>query len=169
MLLCQFFLPACSILIGCRNLICSLQCHIRICLHNRQMDIENKISELFRAKDVEDRPKDTNSVMDLKKIENQLNLHMKNKQGLKYKKISLVYNHAYDKESFSQVIDQELNTKMANKKWKGLPMFMKWKAIQDYLSKNNITDETYIQMVRKKLVENTLEVECHDHIITKIM
>jgi translation elongation factor EF-G len=133
------------------------------------MEIETKISELFRAKDVEDKPKDTNSVMELKKIENQLNIHMKNKQGLKYKKVSLVYNHSYDKESFSQVIDQELVTKMANKKWKALPMFMKWKAVQDYLSENDITDEIYIKSIKKKLIENKLEVECHDHTVVKIM
>lgn len=133
------------------------------------MDIETKISELFRAKDVENKPRDTNSMLELKKIEQGLNLHMKNKQGLKYKKVSLVYNHAYDKESFSEVIDQELKTKTANKKWKGLPMCMKWKAIQDYLSKNDLTDESYIQELKKRLIENSLEVECHDHTVTKIM
>lgn len=133
------------------------------------MEIETKISELFRAKDVENRPRDTNSVLELKKIEQGLNLHMKNKQGLKYKKVSLVYNHAYDKDSFSEVIDQELKKKMANKKWKGLPMCMKWKAVQEYLSKNDITDELYIQELRRKLIDNSLEVECIDQTVTKIM
>ena len=133
------------------------------------MELDKKISEIFIAKDVENKPKDTNSQMELKKIEQQLNLHLKDKQGLKFKKVSLIYDKSYDAEKFGHVIDKELEEKTCNKKWKGLPMFMKWKLIELYLEKNNIIDKIYINMIRSKLSQNILEVKYEDKEVLSIV
>ena len=133
------------------------------------MDIESKLEKLFVTKDSPNVPKDSNSQMELKKIENQLNLHMKNKQGLKYKKVSLAYDKAYDEEKFGHVIDKELTNKLINKKWKGLPMFMKWRLVDEYLHSQNITDKIYINELREKLSKNNLEVKYEDKKVIEIL
>lgn len=132
------------------------------------MDIQQKIADLFIAKDTQNVPKDSNSQLELKKIEHQLNIHLKNKQGLKYKKVSVVQDKTYDEQKFAQVIDAELRNKTENKSWKGLPMFMKWKLIEEYLSKNNITDAIYITELKRKLGKNTLDVKYKDKEIQEI-
>ena len=133
------------------------------------MDLENKISDIFKAKDVQDKPRDTNSILELKKIEQQLNLHLKNKQGLKFNKVSVVHDKSYNEEKFSEVINQELANKVANKKWKGLPMFMKWQLLQTFFETNEITDKSYIDSVKTKLLKNVLEVEYEGKKVIKII
>lgn len=133
------------------------------------MDLENKITDIFKAKDVEPKPRDTNSVLELKKIEQQLNLHLKNKQGLKFNKISIAYDKSYNEEKFSEIINEELKNKVANKKWKGLPMFMKWRLLQTFFENNEITDKTYIDNVKSKLMKNSLEVEYEQQKVLKII
>ena len=133
------------------------------------MEIETKIVELFKAKDVAPPTRDySNSEMEMKKIEQQLNLHMKNKQGLKYKKISIVHDKFYNEDKFSEVIDEELKTKMHNKKWKALPMCMKWSCLQEYFKEHDITNEAFIADVRSKLSRNILQVDYQDKKIIKL-
>jgi hypothetical protein len=132
------------------------------------MDISAKITDLFKTKDVNNTPREVNSDMELKKIENQLNIHLKNKQGLKFKRISLVNDRMYDAEKFTQIIDNELHLKMINKKWNKLPMCIKWQYMKEYMNTNNITDENDITNIRTKLLNNTLEVDYGDNKINKI-
>lgn len=131
------------------------------------MEIDEKIDELFKVKDAAYKLQDTNSTAELKQIEKNLNEHMKNKQGLKYKKVNIVYDKSYDAEKFGEVIDHEFNTKMANKKWKGFPMFLKWKLLQEYFAENKY-DDVNIAEVKTKLMNNTLLVECDGRKVTKI-
>lgn len=133
------------------------------------MDLENKIADIFKAKDVEPKPRDTNSALELKKIEQQLNLHLKNKQGLKFNKISIVHDKTYNEEKFSEIINQEFQNKIANKKWKGLPMFLKWQLLQTFFETNKITDKTYIEDIRLKLMKNKLDVEYEGQTVMKII
>ena len=130
------------------------------------MEIQQQISELFKTKDVPCKNQDTNSEMDLKKIENQLNIHMKNKQGLKYKRVTIMHDRFYDADKFSSVIDDEIKNKIANKKWKSLPMSIKWKVIDIYLNLNNITEK---DEYKRKLLNNELEVDYENGIVTKII
>jgi hypothetical protein len=130
------------------------------------MEIQQQLTELFKAKDSPGKLHDTNSEMELKKIERQLNIHMKDKQGLKFKKITFTHDRFYDAEKFSVVIDSEIQQKTANKKWKGLPMFMKWKLLEAYFDKNNITDK---EAIKRKLMANELEVLFEDNIVKKII
>lgn len=133
------------------------------------MDLENKITDIFKVKDVEDKPRDTNSILELKKIEQQLNLHLKNKQGLKFNKVTINHDKSYNEEKFSEIINKELATKVANKKWKGLPMFMKWQLLKTFFETNQITDQSYIDNVRSKLMKNSLEVEYEEQKVLKII
>jgi N-acetyl-gamma-glutamylphosphate reductase len=133
------------------------------------MELDTKIVNLFKAKDVAPKPIDTNSVLELKTIENQLNIHLKNKQGLKFKKVSIAYDKAYNEEKFTQVIDDEINIKIINKKWKSLPMYLKWKYIEDYLKLTNNIDTSYIAKLKMQLMNNSLEVEYEDKKILKII
>lgn len=133
------------------------------------MDLENKITDIFKAKDVEDKPRDTNSVLELKKIEQQLNVHLKNKQGLKFNKVNIAHDKSYNEEKFSEIINQEFENKIANKKWKGLPMFMKWQLLQAFFETNKITDKIYIDDIKLKLMKNKLEVEYEEKKVVKII
>lgn len=133
------------------------------------MDLENKITDIFKAKDVDSKPRDTNSVLELKKIEQQLNLHLKNKQGLKFNKVSIVNDKSYNEEKFSEIINKEFANKIANKKWKGLPIFLKWQLLQAFFETNQITDKFYIDDIRSKLMKNSLEVEYEDQKVVKII
>ena len=129
------------------------------------MELELKIAEVFNTKNAPNTPADTNSVLELKKIEQQLNQHMKNKQGLKYKKICITNDKTYNEKKFTEIIDNELYAKMANKKWKGLPMFMKWQLLEVFMAENNILD---IESIKSKLLNNTLQVEYENKKVLKI-
>jgi hypothetical protein len=133
------------------------------------MELDTKITDLFKAKDVAKKPIDTNSVLELKTIENQLNIHLKNKQGLKFKKVSIAYDKAYNEEKFKEIIDEEINIKIVNKKWKSLPMYLKWKYIEEYLKLSNNIDATYMAKLKSQLMNNTLEVEYENKKILKII
>lgn len=133
------------------------------------MDLENKITDIFKVKDVDSKPRDTNSDLELKKIEQQLNLHLKNKQGLKFNKVSIVNDKSYNEEKFSEVINKEFANKIANKKWKSLPIFLKWQLLQAFFETNQITDKSYIDDIRSKLMKNILEVEYEGQKVIKII
>lgn len=130
------------------------------------MDIQERLTELFTSKDVVSKNQDTNSEMDLKKIENQLNIHMKNKQGLNYKKVTIATDKFYDADKFSAVIDGEIQSKIINKKWKGLPLYMKWRLVETYLNNNNIIE---MDEYKRKLQSNELDVVYEDNVIKKIV
>jgi len=133
------------------------------------MELVDRMADLFKAKDVVDKPRDTNSVMELNTLQHQLNLHLKNKQGLKFKKVSLVYgDKSYDSDKFGLVIDKEIVDKTANKKFRSLPMYMKWNYLQAYFEKNDITDKSIIEDIKAKLSQNTLDVKYENHEILEI-
>lgn len=129
------------------------------------MEIQQKIKDVFTVKDVVNKPIDTNSQIELKTIENQLNIHLKNKQGLKFKKVSITHDKSYNSETFTEVIDEELRNKIVNKKWKGLPMFMKWNLITEFVKLDPTLD---INDIKEKFVNNLLQVDYENNKITKI-
>lgn len=133
------------------------------------MNLNTKIADLFKAKDASEKLRDTNSTMELKTIEHQLNLHLKNRQGLKFKKVSIAYDKAYDETKFSDVINDEIENKTANKKWKALPIYLKWKYIENYLIEENNTDINYAAELKKKLLNNTLDVKYEDKKVIQIL
>jgi hypothetical protein len=133
------------------------------------MDLEKSIETLFQVKDVKDTPVDTNSVGELKKIEQQLNKHLKSKQGLKYKKVNITADITYDSTKFSEVIEDEIKQKTDNKKWKGLPLYLKWQLLQTYFTKNDITDSVYILDIKSRLIKNNLQVEYENKEVHKII
>ncbi len=133
------------------------------------MNLEKSIKDLFQVKDLKDKPKDTNSLIELKKIEQQLNKHLKSKQGLKYNKISVSANINFDENSFSKVIENEIKQKTDNKKWKSLPLYLKWQLLQTFFTKNNITDDDYILDIKNRLMKNILQVEYENKEVHKII
>jgi hypothetical protein len=132
------------------------------------MDLNEKIQDLFITKDAPNKPRDTNSALELKSIEHKMNLHLKNKQGLKYQKVNFTHDKFYDEGKFSEVIDDEIKSKTANKKWKGLPMFLKWQYLTAYFTDQNITDQNYISNIKKLLMSNKLDVEYEDQKVKHI-
>lgn len=133
------------------------------------MQIEQQIQDLFVSRDAVSAPKDTNSEMELKKIEQQLNEHMKSKQGLKYKRVSITHDRFYDEKKFAEVLDDELEKKVMNKTWRTLPMCIKWKMIQDYMDRSNIVDPQEIESIKTRLMSNKLQVEYSNRAVTKII
>ena len=133
------------------------------------MELQEKIADLFKAKDVQQAPCNNNSEIELKKIEQQLNQHLKSKQGLKFKRVTIGHDKFYDETKFSEVIDEELKNKTFNKKWKSLPMFMKWQLLQVFFKDNNIIDTQYIATIRTQLMKNILQVEYENSRVIKII
>jgi hypothetical protein len=93
------------------------------------------------------------SVLALKNIEFQMNKHLKNKFGQKYKKVSIDTNerNMYNAEVFNDLVEYEIKHLTSSKKWASLPLFFKWNCIQTYLNKNNIIDKDVINNIKKKL------------------
>ena len=133
------------------------------------MNLDKSIKDLFQVKDLKENPKDTNSMIELKKIEHQLNKHLKSKQGLKYNKVSISGNITFDHDSFSEVIEKEIKQKTDNKKWKGLPLYLKWQLLQTFFEKNDITDVAYILDIKNRLTKNILQVEYENKEVHKII
>lgn len=133
------------------------------------MEIDQQVSNLFKAKDVLQAPKDTNSEMELKKIEQQLNEHLKNKQGLKFKKVSVTQDRFYDEKKFGEVMEDELEKKVMNKTWRTLPMCIKWKMLQNYMDRTNIVKPEEIDAIKSRLINNTLSVEYSNRAVSKII
>ena len=116
------------------------------------MDLDLKLDEMFDATCVakQDNTRDT-AVMDLKKLETQLNNHLRTKQGKKYKKVTLFnFSEQEDqKVAFNDMIDNEIETKYKNKKWAMLPMYLKWQYAEKYLKDNELHSKETVDAVRK--------------------
>ena len=96
------------------------------------------------------------SVMELKVIETQLNKHLKDKQGQKFKKVS-VFNfngkYNYDEQSFNEIVSKEINDKYSTKKWPALPVCIKWKLVETFLLKENIIDKKTHEDLKKQILQ----------------
>lgn len=119
------------------------------------MDFESKLEKLKTVKaPVVNLP--DKSFMELKVIESQLNKHLKDKQGQKYKKVS-VFNfngkYNYDEASFNDIVSKEINDKYSAKKWPALPICIKWKLVQAFLLKENISDEKTHEDLKKLILQ----------------
>jgi len=130
------------------------------------MELQNKLNEIFYEPDKKP-AKDANSVLALKTIEHQMNQFLKNKKGQKYERISLMKADTNNKELFNKSIDDEIAQKTKNKKWKSLPSYLKWKFVNVYFQKNNITDKAYIERVKKQLDNESIFK--YDHVNQEVL
>ena len=116
------------------------------------MELDSKLDEMFDATCLakQDNARDT-AIVDLKKLETQLNNHLRGKQGKKYKKVTLFnFSEQEDKKNaFNDMIDNEIEAKYKNKKWSTLPMFLKWQYAEKYLKDNNIYEKDKIKMAKE--------------------
>jgi hypothetical protein len=100
------------------------------------------------------------STMALKNIEFQMNKHLKNKFGQKYKKVNIETNdrNMYNADSFGELIDYEIQHLTSTKKWNNLPLYFKWNCVQEYMTDNNIIDKKLITLIKNDLMKNKLNV-----------
>lgn len=136
------------------------------------MELDMKVDDMFNAVAQTKPPKGIdNANVELKKIEHQMNLHLKNKQGQKFKKVS-IFNFDdktnYDEHTFSKVVDLEIETKYMNKKFASLPMYMKWNMVQAYLRENNIEENAVINHLKETLCKGGDSIVTYDHINKKV-
>jgi hypothetical protein len=117
------------------------------------MDVDEKLKDIFEivVKAKTDTVRKDSSEFELKQLESQLNKHLQDKQGLKFKKVS-VFNfnekNDYNESAFGDLINKEIEDKYINKNWKTLPMYLKWKLAQEYLKENNITDSKIVKTIK---------------------
>jgi hypothetical protein len=114
------------------------------------------------------------SFMELKVIETQLNKHLKDKQGQKFKKVS-VFNfngkYNYDEQSFNDIISKEISDKYSTKKWPALPICIKWKLVEAFLLQENINDQKIHEDLKKLILqkkETTIHYDQKEQKITSI-
>jgi hypothetical protein len=137
------------------------------------MNIDGKLKNLFddvvRAK-IDSAKRDT-SVFELKTLETQLNKHLKEKKGQKFKKVN-IFNFDekknYEESNFGDLINKEIENKYTNKKWHTLPLYLKWKLVQEYLKDNKIVDEKVVQNIKNAINKNNVEIITYDHASQKI-
>jgi hypothetical protein len=91
-----------------------------------------------------------------KTIDKQYNDWLKQKQGMKYERVSLNnFGKAeiYDDNSTDNFIDQEVRNLLKKKKWNGLPKSSKWTLIKEYCEKHDEEKENlkiYKGLLEKK-------------------
>ena len=137
------------------------------------MDVDVTLANLFNTmkspqSSSNSEKKDTTE-FEIKKIENQMNTFLRLKQGRKYKRVTLTDPEPDTKALFDDAIDQEILAKFANKKWTSLPVYMKWKLLEEYFKEHNITDASFILQMKKSLQltkENSQII--YDHVEQKI-
>jgi len=123
------------------------------------MDVDEKVKDLFEkvVKAKTDNVKKDSSAFELKQLESQLNKHLQDKQGLKFKKVN-VFNfnekNDYNESVFGDLINKEIEDKYINKNWKTLPMYLKWKLVQEYFRENNMVDAKTIKSVKDSVNSN---------------
>jgi hypothetical protein len=125
------------------------------------MNLDAKIKTIFEdvVKSKTDKVKKDSSEFELKQLESQLNKHLQDKQGQKFKKVS-VFNfnekNDYNESTFGDLINKEIEDKYVNKNWKTLPLYLKWKIVQDYFLENNIIDKKIIKSVKDAINNNKI-------------
>jgi hypothetical protein len=137
------------------------------------MEIESKVKELFESANkskVTKAPQDV-GVTDLKKLEFQMNTYLKNKHGQKAEKVSAFSfdnKTSYNETTFGQLVDQEIEAKYSNKKWTGLPQYMKWKLVQEYFIEKEINNEESLMQIKSAISKKKDDMVVYDHINGKI-
>lgn len=130
------------------------------------MNLESKLDTLFDAACIakQDSNRDT-AINDLKKLETELNNHLRSKQGKKYKKVTLFnyQENQEDKPSFNDMIDNEIEAKYKNKKWSMLPMYLKWQYAEKYLKEKQLYTKDTINRVKMLINERDDKSFIYDH------
>lgn len=110
------------------------------------------------------------SVVQLKTIEYQMNKHLKNKHGDKHKKVNIDVSqkNSYNPEKFDSFVNKEIDSSIIKKKWASLPVYFKWRCIQEYLAENNISDNETVSKIRTSLANNTLTNISYDPVEQKV-
>lgn len=126
-------------------------------------NIQEEEPHVIKAKDK------NNTEMEIKKLQTQLNNHLKNKLGQRYKKVSILDSTSTncDQEAFNDLVNDEMTNKFVNKKWSKLPLFMKWNLVKTYLDEKNITDNKTIKLIKEALSKNR-DIFVYDNINNKI-
>ena len=92
------------------------------------MDLQKKLDDLF-YKPCTKPVKDSNTTMALKTIQTQMNTYLKNKKGQKYERVDLFKEEKNNTELFNQRMDEEIISSNKKKKWKSLPIYIKWRYV----------------------------------------
>lgn len=126
-------------------------------------NIQQQDEHIIKAKDK------NNTELEIKKLQTQLNNHLKNKLGQRYKKVSILDSTSSncEQEAFNDLVNDEMTTKFVNKKWSKLPLFMKWNLVKTYLDEKNITDNKSIKIIKDALTKNN-DIFVYDNINNKI-
>lgn len=137
------------------------------------MDLTERTKELCNDAIIskKDPIKKDSSEFELKKLELQMNKHLQSKQKLKFKKVS-AFNYDtkkdYNEANFGDIVNKEIENKYYNKKWRTLPLYMKWNLVQKYLVDECITDATIIASVKKSVSDNSIDIT-YDNINNKVV
>ncbi len=113
------------------------------------------------------------TLKDIQKLEGQLNKHLKDKQGQRFQKVSITNvdnDKVYNEKTMNTMLDNEISTKYATKRWNSIPMYMKWNLIQTYLDENEITTSAIKTFLKNAINKNKLDINVitFDHINHKI-
>jgi hypothetical protein len=105
------------------------------------------------------------SNLELKRIENNLNIWLKQKQKMKFEKVSLnnfdPENEDFDK--LNDMINSEKKDYSCNKKWNKLTKSTQWRLILEYCEKNSISKDD-INKMKKKLASENKNLSIHENI-----
>lgn len=123
----------------------------------------------FNTKPVKVQKVNNGSERELRRLEKQLNEHIKSTKGKNADRVKLnnyVEENQYNTSQLNDFIEKEISNKFSNKKWAALPMSLKWKLLADY-AKDNDLDKTTLYTLKKQLKEGTIDV-CYDNKIGQI-
>lgn len=100
-----------------------------------------------------------NSERELRRLEKQLNEHIKATKGKNANHVKL--NNYTDDTTFNlkkmnDFIDLEASQKYTNKGWNTLPLSLKWKLVQEYITDNKL--ESALGSLKTQLTKGTLDV-----------
>jgi transposase len=124
----------------------------------------------FNKKTVKTPKINCNSERELKRLEKQLNEHLKTTKGKNTDRVRLnnfVEDQQYNQVTMNDFIDREISSKYANKKWSTLPLSLKWSLIKDYASEKKLDVDT-INTFKSQLTNGKIDVE-YDNKQGKIM
>jgi hypothetical protein len=101
-------------------------------------------------------------------LDTQYNQWLKQKQGMNYERVSFntfKESELYNENEMEFIIDNEVTSKLKNKKWNSLTKSMKWSLIQKYCEKN---EDKQLNIYKKLLEKNTPFDVVYDNIIGEI-
>lgn len=143
------------------------------------MDVTDKTQQILNQQVAKASKKNAASatmdttMKDMQKLEGQLNKHLKDKQGQRFQKVSICNvdnDKVYNEKSMNTMLDNEINTKYATKRWNSIPMYMKWNLVQTYLEENAITSPSIKAYLKNAINTNKLDMATitFDHVNHKI-